>query len=83
MKQKISDTLQHKVLGEVVNPVMSRYHTLTPALIASGFNLVELANPPGTTLEPLPYAIHFRYGISLGPAYDMEFGFPLNLDKNR
>ena len=67
------------MLGTVGNPVLSRYHNLTPAFTATGFNFVKSANKEGTLYEPLPYAIHFCYGISLAPVYDMEFAFPFSL----
>lgn len=79
LKQKFADTVQHQILGDVVSPIIEKYPTLTPALMSSSLNIVKVANPPGISYEPMPYGIHFRYGITLGPAYDMEFGFPINL----
>lgn len=79
LTQKFTDTLQHVILNEVGNPILERYPSLTPAIIGGGFQIVKRSYPPGTTYEPLPYAIHFRYGIGLAPVFDMEFGFPFNL----
>ena len=49
------------------------------SLFISGFQFVKRFYLPGTTYEPLPYAIHFHYGIDLAPVFDMEFVFPFNL----
>ncbi|XP_011410297.1 PREDICTED: uncharacterized protein LOC105316795 [Amphimedon queenslandica] len=79
-KQKIRDTMQHQINGSVANPIIDRFKTLTPAIISNAVSFIKMENPPGTTYEPMTNAIHFHFGISLGPFYDMEFGFPINLD---
>ena len=79
-KQKVHDTMQRQINGSVANPIINQYKTLTPAIISNAVSFIKMENPPGTTYEPMPNAIHFRFGISLGSFYDMEFGFPFNLD---
>lgn len=80
MKQKIRGTMQRQISGSVANPIINRYKTLTPAIISNAVSFIKTENPPGTTYEPMTSAIHFHFGLSLGPFYDMEFGFPINLD---
>lgn len=81
LKQRICDTMEHKALGGIVNPVIAKCSLLTPAIMGSSLKTIKEKNPPETTYEPMPFGIHFRYGITLGPVYDMEFGFPLCLEE--
>ena len=62
--------------------MISRYPFLVPAYLAAGFKTIKAANPPGSPkLEELPYAIHFRYGLKYATVYDMEFAFPVSIDR--
>ena len=52
------------------------------SLPGCGFQVIKHANPEGKPqLEQLPYAIHFRYGLKYATVYDMEFAFPVDLDR--
>ena len=79
MEKKLNETLQESAFGGVVNPILSRYPALTPAILSFGFKMTQDANPALPEKIPLPYAIHFRFGVSLATVYDMEFAFPFSI----
>lgn len=77
--QKVEDTAQHVMLNAIGSPLIERYPQFVPVLGSVSLDLLK-QNIPAQLDEELPYAIHYRYGISLAPVYDMEFAFPINLD---
>ena len=79
LQKKAQHMLQQTALGVVGEPVASHYPAFIPAMLAAGFQSIKKQNE-GTTIEPLLYAIHFRFGVNLVPVYDMEFAFPVTLD---
>ena len=80
LQQKITDTVEHVALDTLVAPLIKRYPAIIPAFVAGSFNLFKQREPEGEIKQELPHAIHFRYGISEAPVYDMEFAFAFNLE---
>lgn len=81
LQKKFQDTLQNMIAGELGSPLIARYPFLVPAYLSQGFKVIKGANPTEPKLEQLPYAIHFLYGLKYTTAYDMEFAFPVDIDK--
>ena len=61
---------------------MERYPQLIPLIGANSLDIIR-RNQEEEIHEELPHAIHFRYGITLAPVYDMEFAFPLTIDDDQ
>ena len=80
VQAKLVDTISSTFVGELGSPLISRYPFLVPAYMAFAHKTIKATNPPGKSLEQLPYAIYFHYGIDYSPAYDMEFAFPVNMN---
>ena len=79
--QRVTDTVKEVTMRDVGSPALANPFVgpfLVPAILATGFKMTKEAQPPDT-LQELPFAIHFRYGVSLAPVYDMEFAFPITL----
>ena len=82
LQKKFQDTLSSMLAGEIGSPLIARYPFLVPAYLSAGFNVIKGSNPADEPkLEQVPYAIHFLYGIKYTTAYDMEFAFPVDIDK--
>lgn len=82
LQKKLQDTVQNMIAGELGSPLIARYPFLVPAYLSAGFNVIKGANPADEPkLEQVPYAIHFLYGLKYTSAYDMEFAFPVDIDK--
>ena len=65
----------------MVHPIIGKYPFLTPTLLSTGFGVVrEQKKAKSGAVQPIPEAIHFRYGVDFTPIYDMEFAFSFNLD---
>ena len=79
LKVKVQDTVQSMFAGELGSPLIGRYPFLVPAYLSTGFKMIKAADEP--KLMELPYAIHFRYGLKYATVYDMEFAFPVSIDK--
>ena len=75
LQQKLTENIEHITLAEIGTPLIKRYPALIPAVVGGGFDMVKKGQPEGENIEELPYAIHFRYGVSEAPVYDMEFAF--------
>ena len=82
LQQRISDTVQHIALDTVGSLTFERYPQLIPVIGANSLDIIR-RNQEEKIHEELPYAIHFRYGITLAPVYDMEFAFPLTIDDDQ
>ena len=67
------------MLDTVGSTAIERYPQLIPLIGASSLDIIR-KNQEEEVHEELPHAIHFRYGITLAPVYDMEFAFPLTID---
>ena len=82
--QRVTDSVTHYAMRDIGSPALASAvgPMLVPAMLATGFKITKEAQPPDT-LQELPFAIHFRYGISLAPVYDMEFAFPIILYGNQ
>ena len=82
MQQRISDTLQHVML-DASSSAIERYPQLIPVIGSTSLGIIR-RNQEEEIHEELPHAIHFRYGITLAPVYDiMEFAFPLTIDDDQ
>jgi len=79
VRQKLRDTTQHVLLNATGSPLMANYPQFVPVVGGISLDLLK-GNLSAQVHEELPYAVHFRYGVSIAPVYDMEFAFPLTLD---
>ena len=62
---------------------IERYPQLIPVIGSISLGIIR-RNQEEEIHEELPHAIHFRYGITLAPVYDiMEFAFPLTIDDDQ
>ena len=82
MQQRTLETLQHIMLDTVGSSAIERYPQLIPVINAQSLNIVKTSLDEEVH-EELPHAVHFRYGITLAPVYDMEFAFPLTIDDDQ
>ena len=82
MKQRIVESLEHVMVKDIGSPAIERYPLLIPVLGSKSLDIIK-RDQKDEIHEELPYAIHFRYGITLSPVYDMEFAFPLTIDDDQ
>lgn len=80
--QKTTDTLQHIMLDTIGSTAIERYPQLIPMVGAQSLDIIK-TGLEDEIHEELPHAIHFRFGITLAPVYDMEFAFPITLDDDK
>ena len=54
---------------------------LTPFALSAGFEGLKFQYEKlqGDEIVRTPWAVHFRDAVDLMPAYDMEFGFPIDI----
>ena len=75
---QVKDTLEGRALN-ATRGVVAQHSFLIPAAIGSVLDRIKSSNPE-TTIERLPYAIHYRFGVKFTPLYNLEFAFPCDLD---
>ena len=78
----MTDSLQHVMLDTISTRYLEQYPQLIPVFGANSIAIIKGGHEEEVH-EEIPYAIHFRYGITLAPVYDMEFAFPLTLDDDQ
>ena len=72
------DVATHTGGKYVLSPLMSNLPKSTPVSLLIGFELVKLqyGQSQGEEVVRAPWAVHYRDGIDIMKAYDLEFAFP-------
>ena len=79
---KVMDVIVHKGGKAVFGAMQEKAPSLTPFAVGIGFQGVKLQyGKQADEIVRTPWAVHYRDGIDLMPVYDIEFAFPIDIDK--